>query len=104
MARLDGNLNVTGNISAANYPPKISDLAATEEHAWEVTTEGQRVFTILHGFGSRFLEVILYDKDTYKQAFAAVTFPEPGTVEVCFAEPPKIGRKFLIVIIDNGNE
>lgn len=95
MALLDGNLHVTGNISAANYPPP-GDAEVTEI---EVLSEGQVAFYVHHSFGAQFVEVNVYDTVSLRPVFTAVTYPRAGVVCLGFADPPEVGRKFRVVII-----
>lgn len=95
MALLDGNLHVTGNISAANYPP----AADTEVKEIEVMSADQDAFYVHHGFGAQFVDVNVYDTVSLRPVFTAVTYPRAGVVCLGFAEPPAVGRKFRVEII-----
>lgn len=104
MAILDGNLNVTGNISAANYPPKMEDFGGLNgiTKIWEITEEnaGQCVFPIEHPFKTRFLAVRVFDANTGQEVHSAIFFPEIGMIHVVFAEPQPVGSVFRIIVVE----
>ena len=99
MARLEGDLHVTGNISAANYPPPSSGGADTEVTEIEVLSAGQDAFYLHHSFGAQFVDVNVYDTVSLRPVFTAVTYPRAGVVCLGFAEPPEVGRKFRVEVI-----
>ena len=99
MALLEGDLHITGNISAANYPPPSSGGADAEVKEIEVLSEGQVAFYVHHSFGAQFVEVNVYDTVSLRPVFTAVTYPRAGVVCLGFADPPEVGRKFRVVII-----
>ncbi|MBQ6158978.1 MAG: hypothetical protein IJJ20_08225 [Thermoguttaceae bacterium] len=95
MALLQGDLRITGNLSAANYPP----AADTEVKEIEVMSADQDAFYLHHGFGAQFVDVNVYDTVSLRPVFTAVTYPRAGVVCLGFAEPPDVGRKFRVEII-----
>lgn len=95
MALLEGDLHVTGNISAANYPPP----GDTEVKEIEVLSAGQDAFYLHHSFGAQFVDVNVYDTVSLRPVFTAVTYPRAGVVCLGFAEPPEVGRKFRVEVI-----
>ena len=99
MAFLNGNLNVTGNITAANYPPD----ACAKEFEWSVTdsTADQHVYFFDHTFDSRWLEVHVYDTVSGQCIYPAIRYPTATRVAVCFADPPAVGRAFKTILVYN---
>lgn len=99
MALLQGDLRITGNLSAANYPPPSSGSDNVEVKEFEVLSAGQDAFYLHHSFGAQFVDVNVYDTVSLRPVFTAVTYPRAGVVCLGFAEPPEVGRKFRVEVI-----
>lgn len=96
MARLDGDLNVTGNISAANYPPPDSGGGGREIAT--ITGDGKkRVFFLTHTLGVKEVQVSVYTFD-WKLCIARVVLQSIGNFAVTFANPPGLNEVFNIVV------
>ncbi len=78
----------------------------SEEYDWDITpaNKGQTAYTIWYKMDSRFLEVHVYDVLGAREVYPAVTYIAKGLLMVSFAAAPAVGRRFKIVIINNGNE
>lgn len=102
MALLQGDLRITGNISAANYPPKMEDLDGVYQDTWDVTEPTQKDFPLVHGLGAKFLRCNVYDLDLNCEVFPNVEYTGIGRLTVHFAAAPGAGKRFKFVVSYHG--
>ncbi len=65
---------------------------------------GRSDFEITNPFDAQFTEVFVYDEDAERRVFTAVNYPKAGRVKIAFSSPPRVGQRFLVRIINHGNE
>lgn len=96
MARLDGDLNVTGNISAANYPPPDSGSVGRETAT--ITGDGETVnFFLSHTLGVKDVSVSVYAPDG-SLCLVRIALTSVGNFVVQFVDPPAENETFKVII------
>lgn len=95
MAKLNGGLNVSGNIAAANYPPEPEITHEVKK----IVGNGERVlFPLTHTLGILEVQVSVYDLADNSACLVRTVLQSIGNFVVCFAEPPQTGQMFSVVV------
>ncbi|MGI5831400.1 MAG: hypothetical protein ACOX6D_02545 [Thermoguttaceae bacterium] len=92
MAILNGNLRVTGSITADNYPPAPAHEVTT------ITGDGERVlFPLTHTLGVLEVQVSVYALADNSLCLVRTVLQSIGNFVICFADPPQVGESFRVV-------
>ena len=90
MARLEGSLDVTGYVDAAEYRGLRAESTLVGDGA-------ARRFRVRHSLGARFVRLTLYD-GAGRSARAAYRCVDDAELVVSFYYPPAAGELFTAVV------
>ncbi len=90
-----GDLHVSGNITAANYPPPDSD---SKRELATVTGDGERrVFYVTHTLGVREVNITVFADADGSKVLVRCVIQSVGNICITFVDPPAVGETFTVI-------
>ena len=91
-----GDLHVSGNITAANYPPANSGGG---REIVSITGDGQRrVFYVTHTLGVREVNITVFADADGSKVLVRCVIQSVGNICITFVDPPAVGETFTVII------
>ena len=92
-----GDLYVSGNIHAANYPPETDDDTGREIAV--LVGDGQRrVFFVTHTLGVREVNITVYSDADNSKVLVRCVIQSVGNICITFVDPPEADETFTVII------
>ena len=92
-----GDLHVSGNITAANYPPD-TDSDTGREVAVIVGDGQRRVFFVTHTLGVREVNITVYSDADNSKVLVRCVIQSVGNICITFVDPPEADETFTVII------
>ena len=90
-----GDLHVSGNITAANYPPE----SESKRELATITGDGQRrVFFVTHTLGVREVNITVFADVDGSKVLVRCVIQSVGNICITFVDPPETGETFTVII------
>lgn len=90
-----GDLHVSGNIHAANYPPESDG----KREIATLTGDGQRrVFFMTHSLGVREVNISVFSDADNSKVLVRCVIQSVGNICITFVDPPETDETFTVII------
>lgn len=93
-----GDLHVSGNITAANYPPPQSDSDRGREVAVIAGDGERRVFFVTHTLGVREVNITVFADADNSKVLVRCVIQSVGNICITFVDPPAEDETFTVII------